>query len=119
MSWETISLLIGGLGLGSIIATLMQTFLSVRDGKKKRLYEEKKEAYIGLLNALRSCAAEPSDRHAKDFALWQMRCELVGTEKVTIAIQGLIATEPGSRERNDFFDKLKISMREDILRSIC
>ena len=49
MSWEVISLLLGGLGIGSTITTVIQGYANAKNEKKKRLYEERKEAYMGIL----------------------------------------------------------------------
>ena len=113
----TLSLL-AGLGFGSILTTIVQFFFYNKKERKARLYNEKKEAYLGLLEVLHRAAVEPSDKHAKAYALWQMRCELVGSIEVIKAVAGVAESEPGSEKRSKYFELLKSSMRKDLLKTM-
>lgn len=52
--------LIGGLGIGSLLKGLVDHFLAVKTKSIDRVYQEKREAYLGLLQALREVAVKPS-----------------------------------------------------------
>ena len=57
--------LIAGRGLGSIIKSIADHFMSRRASDHDRWYQEKREAYTGLLTALHDAAVRPSDGNAK------------------------------------------------------
>lgn len=112
---EWLSLLIGGLGLGAILARVVEYFLAIRKSRTDRDYQEKREAYLGLLGAIHKAAIEPNDAHSKDFALWQARVDLFGTEEVAKAAQEFVDTNDGPREhRYRAFEKLINGMRCDL-----
>ena len=115
---ETILGIFAGLGVGSILTTIIQFCFKTKSEKRERLYQEKKKSYIGLLNALHTAAVAPSERHAKEYALWQMRCDLVGSEEVIKAAADIAETLPGTKERHKFFEMLISSMRKDLLNVI-
>lgn len=74
-----------------------------------------REAYIGLLDALHQAAVEPSDKNSKNFALWQTRVQLFGSGEVAAAVQEIIDTNEGPREkRNEAYQKMLDSMRSDL-----
>ena len=109
--------LLGGLGLGS----LLKSFLDFRQSRtalaKDRQYQEKREAYLGLLSALHQSAIRPSDEAAKGYALWQARCELFGSPEVARYAREMISTNDGQREsRHAAFEGLVASMRDDLRR---
>ncbi|MEZ6961012.1 MULTISPECIES: hypothetical protein [Aeromonas] len=57
----------------------------------------------------------PSDAASKEFALWQTRCNLFGSEEVSRYTQRIIDTNDGPRsERNDAFDGLLKAMKTDL-----
>ncbi|WP_085307169.1 hypothetical protein [Planktotalea arctica] len=80
----------GGLGLGSLLTVIIQSIIQNSNFRSKRAFEEKKEAYVGLLEALQRAAIERTDQAAKAFAYWQMRCDLVGSKEVQVAIEELV-----------------------------
>jgi hypothetical protein len=57
MNWAE---LVGGLGVGSLITSLATQFMTRRAATNDRLFQEKREAYLGLLKALHDAAVEPS-----------------------------------------------------------
>jgi hypothetical protein len=93
--------LIAGLGLGSVIKSIADHFMSRRASEHDRWYQEKREAYTGLLNALHDAAVKPSDANAKAFALWQTRCELFGSPEVAKFAQQIVDTNEGPRAARD------------------
>jgi len=112
--------LLGGLGIGSvltaIITKLLDHFINRKTAKQALLYKEKREAYLGLLDALHKAAVQPSNENSKAFALWQTRIEVFGTNEVAEAVQGIVETnEPSQRrERDLFFKQLIIAIRKDL-----
>lgn len=110
---QTITLLTA-FGLGSIMSVLIQAWLSRSWKQNERQFEEKKSAYIGLLEAYHRAAIEGTDEAAKNFAYWQMRCELVASSEVSSAISQIIETNDKPIERNIAHERLKSSMRQDL-----
>lgn len=109
--------LIGGLGIGSLLKSVIDNFNSRRAVMKDRLYQEKREAYLGLLGALHKAAVQPSDENSKDFALWQTRCQLFGSPDVARFAQAIVETNDRPRsERESAFSGLIESMRDDLRR---
>lgn len=112
---EWILPLIGGLGIGSLLTSIVSYYLNKRVSFEARNYQEKREAYLGLLGALHKAAVSPSDLNSKDFALWQTRVNLFGSLQVSNAVEGIIATNDGPRsEREKFFKILIDEMRLDL-----
>jgi hypothetical protein len=107
--------LIGGLGIGTLLAQIMTHFMTRRASIGDRLYQEKREAYLGLLSALHVAATHPSDESSKAYALWQTRCALFGSTDVMTAAQEIVDTNDGPLERrNAAFHKLLRAMRVDL-----
>ncbi|WP_323013496.1 hypothetical protein [Devosia sp.] len=107
--------LLGGLGLGSLIKSVIDHFISRRAVTMDRLYQEKREAYLGLLGALHKAAVQPSDANAKEYALWHTRCQLFGSKDVSAFAQAIVDTNDGPRsKRDDAFDGLVKAMRDDL-----
>lgn len=113
MEISVITALIGGLGIG----TLLNSFFNAYNDKKKqqsnRLYEEKRNAYIGLLEALHDAAVNPSNAASKKYALWQTRCSLFGAKDVISFAQKMVDTNDMT-ERDKAFNGLLESMRKDL-----
>jgi hypothetical protein len=107
--------LIGGLGAGSILTAVATHFMTRQAISGDRRYQEKREAYLGLLNAIHDAAIEPSDEHSKAYALWQTRCELFGSPDVSNWAQKMVDTNDGPRaERDKAFRRLIEAMRADL-----
>jgi len=106
--------LIAAAGLGSIFTTFIQGRLISRRDNEKRKFEEKKEAYVGLLRSFHDAAVERSDKASKEFAFWQLRCELVSPSIVREAIQGIVNTNEDPSARSIAYDKLKDALRDDL-----
>lgn len=114
---ELVSVLIGGLGIGSLLTALVNQFIARRAVTSDRLYAEKREAYLGLLNALHQAAVHPSNENSKHFALWQTRCELFGSDAVAAQAQKMVETNDGPREyRHTAFRALIDAMKTDLAR---
>jgi hypothetical protein len=106
--------LIAAFGLGSLLTALVQSWLSRRVQIEDRNFGERKEAYIGLLSAYHKAAVEGTDAAAKEFAYWQMRCELVAPQKVREAIERIISTNDERELRYEAHDQLKEALRADL-----
>lgn len=103
--------LIAAFGLGSLLTAVVQFWLSRRGRIDERNFEERKVAYIGLLEAYHQAAVEGTDAAAKNFAYWQMRCELVAPQKVREAIELIVATNDDEAARFAAHDQLKQALR--------
>lgn len=106
--------LITAFGLGSIVTALIQSWLSQRATRNQRGFAEKQAAYIGLLEAYHQAAVENSDAAAKNFAYWQMRCELVGSTQVRDAIRRIVETNDDRSGRQVADHDMKAAMRADL-----
>lgn len=69
---DSISLL-SAVGTGALISIPLQYYFNERAKRKTILFQEKKEAFVGLLTAYQRAAVEPSEKHSKEFAYWQLR----------------------------------------------
>jgi hypothetical protein len=105
---------ISAFGFGAVVTAIIQTWLNRRTEISKRNFQEKKECYIGLLEAYHRAAVEKSDEAAKNFAYWQLRCELVSPKEVRKAIQDIIDTNDNPQARNIAHENLKNTLRLDI-----
>jgi len=106
--------LIGGIGIGSVITTIITTVSRKKEKINERIYNEKRSAYLGLLSSLYKAAVEPSDKSSKEYALWQTNIQLFGSKNVVNYAQEIVDTIPGSLERNKAFNGLINAMREDL-----
>jgi len=105
-------------GLGSVLAGIVQWFFSSHSAIKKRKYDERKEAYVGLLESwVRQQNEEYSETSELDVGHWLLRSQLVASGKVFVLLQKWQDTHPGTEERIDTTKRLKSAMRDD-LRSI-
>ncbi|WP_353400845.1 hypothetical protein [Pseudophaeobacter arcticus] len=96
------------------MTAFVQSWLSSRAKLNERSFQERKEAYQGLLEAYHRAAVEGTDQASKNFAYWQMRCEIVAPVIVREAIDEIIASNADRKGRSRAHDKLKSSMRRDL-----
>ena len=114
MSPELVIPLLTAFGLGSVITALVQTWLQNLNQTKKRNFDERKHAYIGLLEAYHEAAVAGTDEAAKKFAYWQMRCELVSPPDVRAAISKIVETNDDIEARYIAHEQLKDALRSDL-----
>ena len=106
--------LLTAFGLGSIATAVIQAFLKRRSDVEDRRFEERKEAYIGLLQAYHRAAVDNDNKAGKEFAYWQMRCELVAPAPVRRAIEEIIASNDDRAARQVAHERLKSELRADL-----
>ena len=111
---STIISFISGLGVGSVIAALVQYKLSRKAKQADNLFNERKAAFDGLLVAYASLAAGWSDSKAKQFALCEARVQLVATEETVCALSNLKSSESASQQRETAHKQLIEAMRRDL-----
>jgi hypothetical protein len=109
------SLLIGGLGIGGVIAGVVNHVMARRSSIKDRWYQEKRETYLGMVSALQSSPA--LQRISSDFPLWHARCALFGSREVLKHAKEVADTPPDQYDkRNEAFQKMLEWMRTDLQR---
>ena len=105
---------IGGLGIGSVLTSIIQWKINVNLEDKKRNFNEKKEAYVGLITSLHEAGVKKTEESSKNYALWQSRVELVGSKKVVYFVNQIVQTTPGTPERHTAILGLISTMRKDL-----
>ncbi len=105
-------------GLGAIVVAFVQAWFSHRAYISKRNFEEKKESYIGFLDAMHQSEVERTEKSALNVGHWQNRIELVGSRTVIGACTRIKETNPISGEvhpeRPQAMRDLKEAMRKDL-----
>ncbi len=86
----------GGI-VGSLVTSMLQSWLSRRTALDERKFREKKEAYAGLLNAIYQVTSERSPANIKEANYWRARCDLVGSEQVRSMRGRLFALADGTQ----------------------
>jgi hypothetical protein len=115
MDYNTLLGIIGGLGLGTLLNSVVSSLIAKKTKRNERLYEEKRTAYLGLLSALHKAAVKPSNESSKEYALWQTQCSLFGSDKVAYYAQMIVDTNDSPRpERDKAFKGLIEAMRSDL-----
>lgn len=112
---NTLIALLGGLGIGAVINSLITNWMAQRSKKTDRQYQEMKTAYEGLLNAISDAAIAPSGATAVSYSLWQTKCTLFGSEDVVKYAQAMLDTND-DREgvRKVVYAKLLEAMKNDL-----
>ena len=106
--------LISGFDLGALVTVLIKEWISHKTHISKRNFQEKKECYVGLLESYHRAAVEGTDLAAKNFAYWQMRCELVAPYVVRKAIREIVDTNENRKARYLAHENLKNCLRKDM-----
>jgi len=105
-------------GLGSILTSFVSWFVSNRSIIKQRKYDERKEAYVGLLESwIKQEKDHFSANSGLDVGHWLLRAQLVASENVFLLLKNWENSVPGADDRIEVTNKLKSAMRDD-LRSI-
>jgi hypothetical protein len=110
--------LISAFGLGAIVTSLIQAWLSDRARISNRNFQEKRESYPGFLEALRRSQVEGTEESAVNVGHWASRIDLVGSKAVIRACARISETNPTQDgihpERPDAMRDLKEAMRQDL-----
>lgn len=127
--------------VSALITSVISSFITYKlnnEGKKRDLvFQEKKEAYTGILEAYREvhkilairnyydlgsdddlsliagCSMKDKIKAQKDFAYWVIRCKLVASQEVNEHIELLTDTESNSDERAAL-NNLHNAIRKDL-----
>jgi invasion protein IalB len=99
-------------GLGAIVTALIQAWLSQRADIAKRNFQEKKEVYIGILDAFRAVLVHHSNETAKNVGYWKMRCNLVGSKEVCAILEEIIEADKTTQPEK--LRNLQAAMRNDL-----
>ncbi|MEM8851608.1 MAG: hypothetical protein AAGE03_16455 [Pseudomonadota bacterium] len=124
MSVEVWLGLLSAFGLGSVVTACAQWFFSTRLARRERQYAERKEAYIGLLEAWvrqeveLENALDPHSNFSRaselDVGHWVLRTSMVASPSVAKSLNAWSDATPGSPERGAATEALKDSMRKDL-----
>jgi hypothetical protein len=102
--------LISAAGIGGIIGSLLTTFLQLWLSNKQQItnrnFQEKKEAYVGLVSSytelsdscLKVSYGTPEAR--KNFEYWKIRSELVAPKEIRKNIQNIKSYNHGESPEN-------------------
>lgn len=106
--------LIGGLGIGSLLTSVVNHYLAKRSGIADRLYQEKRASFLGMARALYDAEIEPCPKNEKMFGYHLNLAKIFASEKVVIAAQKVIDSGPGSKARISALEELHEAMRKDL-----
>ena len=109
--WITI---VGALGVGSLATVITQWFLTRSDSRRELRFQERKDAYVGLWQAMHRSEIEGTDEAALHVGHWVARCELVAPPSVRLTVNSLVETKPGSLERRVAVDNAPRVIRSDL-----
>jgi hypothetical protein len=107
---------LGGI-LGGLITSIIQHKLANKQQDKNRAFQEKKEAYIGLIDAYRLACLESSDINRRNinqnnFAYWAVRCELIAPENIVQLIEKMKTDK--ADEQDKLFKQIKQLIRKEL-----
>lgn len=108
---------IGGI-VGSLMTALVQGWLTHRSYLIARSFQEKKEAYVGYLQALYDSEIQQTEQAARAVGHWRNRCELVSSAEVSSCMERMFNSNPNDGEvhpdRPLALRALKDAMRKDL-----
>ncbi len=110
---EFVSLL-SAFGVGAVVSTITQSVLSNRTVKRSRSFNERKEAYFGLFEAISSLQSGSSSAAKVNFDMWVFRCNIVAPKTVRDAINALYGTDIDNNARIEAIEQLKLQIRADL-----
>jgi hypothetical protein len=114
---EILQIIFAG-GLGAVIGTVIQSVWASKTAKEQRTYQEKKEAYVGFLNAIHRSEIEKTHEAALYAGHWQFICEIVGNQSVRDCLKRYEESNPidgkAHPERREVMEDLKEAMRQEL-----
>jgi hypothetical protein len=115
------SLVAAGLGgvIGSLLTTFVQGWLAQRSAQNVRNFQEKREAYVGILEAIHNADINETREAALTAGYWYNRCQLVASKDVLRAMSMLFETNPLPSgevhpKRREALEKIHAAMRRDL-----
>ncbi|MEQ1931814.1 MAG: hypothetical protein ABL957_14955 [Parvularculaceae bacterium] len=114
MSGELFLSLFTAAGLGSILTVALQSWLESRGRKRERSFNEKKEAYVGLLDALRKVNIDATLANRKECGYWLARMRLIAPLPLVSAADAFASLSDGKTDAKSEFDALVQGMRSDL-----
>jgi len=118
---ELVTTAIGAFGLGAVIQSLIQHWLGNKKYVREREYKEKRDAYLGFLDAVTKSEISPSPENAISGGYWINRCKLIAPLEITRLLDKYLQTNPQGGavhpERKATFDLLLEEMHKDLKRT--
>jgi hypothetical protein len=105
---------LAGIGFGSVVSASVQHYLNRRAKRQDQIAAELREAFIGLLEALKVLETSNTKEHAKRLGYWIARIQLVGSQRVYSAVEAWGRTDAGTPERKTAMDDMIATMRSDL-----
>ena len=112
-SW--VPALLGGLGLGSLITTVIGMILNQSQERARYLRDKKEQAYIGLLRAYSDAMEHSDEKRRLEFVHWHFQVQLFGGKAVDAIIREFYEQteyKPGSQI--EVRQRLIAAMRQDL-----
>jgi hypothetical protein len=106
--------LVGGFGLGSLLTSVVQTWMQRSTDAKAKAFTEKRDCYLGLIEAIRDHKLNSNDKNLMQYAYWKARAVLVGSPEVFRLAQLVSDTKGGTKENNKAHGDLLTEMRKDL-----
>jgi hypothetical protein len=104
--------------IGSVITTIIHSWLSNRSKLEDRKYSEKKSAYIGFLQSILQSEVMPTKENSLHVGYWINICEIAGSDEVKFLLEEFGRTNPVNEqihsERPEIMKKIKRAMKEDL-----
>ena len=89
-----LSSLISGIGVGAILSAAIQSWFSFKRENRQRIFQEKKDAYLGFLNAMYVAEISSSEENQLKGGYWMNVIKIVGSKKVNDLLKQHLATNP-------------------------
>lgn len=113
--------LLSGIGIGAILQSVVQHWLSSKKYIREREFKEKKDAYVGLLLAIHESHVKQTPEAALNVGHWISVCELFASDEVKQKCRQLLATNPVNGEvhpdRPALLEQMKMAMKLDLERT--
>ncbi|MCD7982709.1 MAG: hypothetical protein LUG19_00455 [Desulfovibrio sp.] len=107
-----IASLIGGLGIGSVLTLFLKEYFDNKKTLSKRVFEEKREAYIAYLDVLMKSQLMPEKEATWAKMAAMARVRLSVSPEAVERFNVFLASHPSSYEKT--FDELIQAMRKDL-----
>lgn len=98
----------------SLLTPFVTDHIAGRRAKKDRIYQEKRDAYIGLLTSIHNAGVEKTEKAGYEYGLWQTKCAIFGSNDVTKWADKFPKTTVRTLERTEAGEKLLAAIRKDL-----